>query len=113
MSEVGAKFFDDEKDTLKPYTYFRNYEELVGVFKESATTAYEDKFIKGNPDIEKLVNEFIDFITNKENIPIEQNIYERINTDAPKLWRYAEEQVQKDNLDDRPLYWARTKCKLI
>ncbi|MGG7471194.1 hypothetical protein ACVVIH_22060 [Chryseobacterium arthrosphaerae] len=111
VSEVGAKFFDDEKDTLKPYTYFRNYEELVGVFKESATTAYEDKFIKGNPDIEKLVNEFIDFITNKENIPIEQNIYERINTDAPKLWRYAEEQVQKDNLDDRPLYWARNKMQ--
>ncbi|WP_347220026.1 hypothetical protein [Chryseobacterium sp.] len=110
VSEVGAKFFDDEKDILKPYTYFRNYEELVGIFKNSKTT-YEDEYIKSNPDIEKLVNEFIDFITNKENISTEQNINERVNTDAPKLWKYAVEQVQGGELDDRPLYWARNKMQ--
>lgn len=111
VSEVGAKFFDDKKDTLKPYTYFRNYEELVGIFKENPATTYEDKYIKGNSDIEKLVNEFIDFITNKEKIPTEQNINERINADAPKLWKYAVEQVQGGKLDDRPLYWARNKMQ--
>ncbi|WP_237276977.1 C15 family peptidase [Tenacibaculum ovolyticum] len=100
---------------LKPVSYRRNYEELIGLFKtdnsadKDLVSNYENKFIAYDAGIETLVKEFLEFIQT-ENLKIDA-IKKRVETDAKKLWKFAVKQVQSGNLDDRPLYWARNKMQ--
>lgn len=110
------KFFDNDKDTLKPHSYMRNYEELIGLFKTSNSgdkhqmDNYENLFIKINPEIEKLSENFVKYITETDNLNIEK-IKQRVTADSIQLWNLAVKQVHGGTSDDRPLYWARNKMQ--
>ncbi|MEM0942233.1 MAG: hypothetical protein AAGI25_20945 [Bacteroidota bacterium] len=93
---------------LRPVIYRRNYEELVGLFKtddsgnKDKKQNYENKFIAGNPEIEKIVDDFVQSITQKVTPDIEKLVENK----AKQLWDAAARQnfLQKGNLDDWPLY---------
>ncbi|WP_299246442.1 type VI secretion system tube protein TssD [uncultured Aquimarina sp.] len=113
----------DEKETLpesdthklKPITYRRNYEELIGLFntnnsgEKDKQQNYENKFIDGNSKIKSIVDEFIEKVITQD-ITISE-IKSLVNEKAKTLWEAAVKQVQGGNLDDRPLYWARNKME--
>ncbi|WP_298545900.1 type VI secretion system tube protein TssD [uncultured Aquimarina sp.] len=106
-----------ENDThkLKPITYRRNYEELIGLFntnnsgEKDKQQNYENKFIDGNSKIKSIVDEFIEKVITQD-ITISE-IKSLVNEKAKALWEAAVKQVQGGNLDDRPLYWARNKME--
>lgn len=103
---------------LKPYTYFRNYEELVGLFKtdnsgeKHSTDNYENQFIGYEPAIKTIVDDFITKMTDIENVFDEDGIDEQVRISSKALWNAAVASVQSGNLDDRPLYWARNKMQV-
>jgi hypothetical protein len=107
-----CKEFSEQADTLKPYTYCRNYEELIGLNKTGEAT-YENKFIHYNTQIAGNVENFIKFINDLplNNATNEQTIKDEITKQAKDLWNAAVAQVQSGTLDDRPLYWARNKMQ--
>ncbi len=100
---------------IRPSTYRRNYEEMIGLFEENGggtkhwETNYENKFIKGNPQIETIVEDFITEVT-KEGLTV-PDIETLVEDKAKALWDSAVAQVQTGKLDDRPLYWARNKMQ--
>ncbi len=100
---------------IRPSTYRRNYEEMIGLFEENGggtrhwETNYENKFIKGNPQIETIVEDFITEVT-KEGLTVAK-IETLVEGKAKALWDSAVAQVQTGKLDDRPLYWARNKMQ--
>lgn len=106
-----------ESDThkLRPITYPRNYEELIGLFNTSNSGEkdkqqnYENKFIDGNSEIKNIVDEFIEKVI-AQDITISE-IKSLVNKKGKALWEAAVKQVQGGNLDDRPLYWARNKMQ--
>lgn len=105
----------DDTKKLKPIAYRRNYEELIGLFntnnggEKDLEHNYENKFINGNSDIKSIVNEFIEKVI-AEDITIPE-IKTVVEEKATALWNAAVKQVQKGNLDDRPLYWSRNKMQ--
>jgi pyrrolidone-carboxylate peptidase len=125
-------FKKEKRHILKPYTYFRNYEELTGLFQENGNGKktndykpdvnnptdtvqnYEDKFIHYNAAIVAIVAAFIQFI-NDLPLDIATNqaaITAQVGLQARALWNAATSQVQGGQLDDRPLYWARNKMQV-
>ncbi len=106
-----------KKDTnkLRPIAYRRNYEELIGLFntnnsgEKDKENNYENKFIGSTAEIKNIVNEFVENVC-KEDITIAE-IKKEVGEKATSLWNAAVKQVQKNNLDDRPLYWARNKMQ--
>lgn len=106
-----------DNNELIPYTYHRNYEELVGLFATSNNKNkdikenYENDFINNKEfQIKNIVENFTNYLENS-NLTIE-NIKEQVEKEAKKLWEAAITGVQKGNLDDRPLYWARNKMQV-
>jgi len=124
---------------LKPYSYFRNYEELVGLFKTDNSGSkhfkdnYENQFIEYNSSIKTIVNNFITEITDIQKTLTEAEIEAQVRISAKTLWDAAVKQHQypsmyiapdakihgleniydsKRLLDDRPLYWARNKMQV-
>jgi len=119
---------------LIPFTYRRNYEELVGLFyrpkrndwtnekvrkrgEKDAVQNYENGLMSdpdipsGNKDIRKLADEFVAYLQHGQGLTSD-NILKRVESDATKLWQLAVAQAQQGgNLDDRPLYWARNKME--
>ena len=108
-------FPKNENNYLRPITYRRNYEELIGLFntnnggEKDLENNYENKFINGNSDIKSIVDEFIEKVI-AEDIKVPK-IKTVVEEKATVLWNAAVKQVQKGNLDDRPLYWARNKMQ--
>ena len=105
----------EDSDKLKPVTYRRNYEELIGLFNtdnsgiKDKEQNYENKFINSNSEIKTIVDEFIEKAIDKD-ITISE-IETLVEEKAKALWDNAVKQVQGGNLDDRPLYWARNKMQ--
>lgn len=98
---------------LKPVTYLRNYEELIGLFNTDHSGTkhkeqnYENKFIDTNLEIKGIVDEFIEKVVNTDSTQIRSLVEKQ----AKALWQAAIKQAQGGNLDDRPLYWARIKMQ--
>ncbi len=67
------------------------------------------KFINSNSEIKTIVDEFIEKGIDKD-ITISE-IETLVKEKAKTLWDNAVKQVQRGNLDDRPLYWARNKMQ--
>ncbi len=105
----------DDTLKLKPVTYLRNYEELIGLFntdnggEKGKEQNYENKFIDANSEIKTIVDEFIEKVITQD-ITIEE-IKTLVEEKAKALWKTSVKQVQGGNLDDRPLYWARNKMQ--
>lgn len=105
----------DDTLKLKPVTYRRNYEELIGLFntdnsrEKDKEQNYENKFIDSNSEIKTIVDEFIEKATDQDIIISE--IKTLVEEKSKALWDTAVKQVQNGNLDDRPLYWARNKMQ--
>jgi pyrrolidone-carboxylate peptidase len=122
-----AKFVDsnrvyelpnEDSDKLKPITYRRNYEELIGLFntdnggEKDKEKNYENKFINGknnNSAFKTIADEFKEKVTT-QNITTSE-LKTLVEEKATALWNAAVKQVQSGNLDDRPLYWARNKMQ--
>jgi len=108
-------FPKDDTKKLKPITYRRNYEELIGLFntdnsgEKDKENNYENKFINSNSEIKTIVDEFIEKVTTQD-ITISE-IKSLVEEKAKTLWNTSVKQVQGGNLDDRPLYWARNKMQ--
>ena len=106
-----------DNNIIIPYTYRRNYEELVGLFATSNNKNndikknYENDFInKKEFQIKNIVENFTNYLENS-NLTIE-DIKKQVEKEAKNLWKAAIAGVQKDKLDDRPLYWARNKMQV-
>jgi len=105
----------DNTAKLKPITYRRNYEELIGLFntdnsgEKDKENNYENKFINSNTKIKNIVDEFIEKVI-AEDITIAE-IKTLVEEKATVLWNAAVKQAQSGNFDDRPLYWARNKMQ--
>ena len=101
-----------DNNIIIPYTYRRNYEELVGLFATSNNKNndikenYENDFINNKEfQIKNIVENFTNYLENS-NLTIEDI------KKAKKLWEAGITGVQKGKLDDRPLYWARNKMQV-
>ncbi|ELY2018135.1 hypothetical protein SL053_002048 [Flavobacterium psychrophilum] len=135
-------FFPLEGERLKPISYRRNYEELIGLFNtddsgaKDLLTNYENKFIDSVKDFKTIVDDFSEYIhEDNRDLTIDQ-IRTQVISSAKKLWDEAVWQVQGHNLttknkdpktgeektvvtkvqallDDRPLYWARLAMQVI
>ena len=106
-----------DNNIIIPYTYRRNYEELVGLFATSNNKNndikenYENDFINNKEfQIKNIVENFTNYLENS-NLTIE-DIKKQVEKEAKNLWKAAIAGVQKDKLDDRPLYWARNKMQV-
>ena len=106
-----------DNNELIPYTYRRNYEELVGLFAKSNNgnkdikENYENEFIDNKEfQIKNIVENFTNYLENS-NLTIE-DIKKQVEKEAKNLWKAAIAGVQKGKLDDRPLYWARNKMQV-
>lgn len=115
--EVNNQPISTDNNELIPYTYHRNYEELVGLFATSNNKNndikenYENNFInKKEFQIKNIVENFTNYLENS-NLTIE-DIKKQVEKEAKKLWEAAIIGVQKGNLDNRPLYWARNKMQV-
>ncbi|WP_430612145.1 hypothetical protein [Flavobacterium sp. JP2137] len=127
------KLFPKKQHLLIPNSYRRNYEEFIGRFQNKNATTYEDYYIALNPEIEKLVDNFIDYIYHFDDEVYKyltytthridqtkhgqreyKNLVRRVETVASDLWKKALIPFAKNDLqhyDDRPLYWARLKMQ--
>jgi len=106
----------DDTKKLRPVTYRRNYEELIGLHEENnpgnkhILNNYENKYIDDDSEIHDLVENFIGYITTKD-LTLD-DINKRVELDAKKLWEVGVKIVQGGKLDDRILYWARNKMEV-
>ncbi|ELY2018333.1 hypothetical protein SL053_002253 [Flavobacterium psychrophilum] len=135
-------FFPLEGERLKPISYRRNYEELIGLFNtddsgaKDLLTNYENKFIDSVKDFKTIVDDFSEYIhEDNRDLTIDQ-IRTQVISSAKKIWDEAVWQVQGHNLttknkdpktgeektvvtkvqallDDRLLYWARLAMQVI
>ena len=115
--EVNNQPISTDNNELIPYTYRRNYEELVGLFATSNNKNndikknYENEFIDNKEfQIKNIVENFTNYLENS-NLTIE-DIKKQVEKEAKNLWKAAIAGVQKGKLDDRPLYWARNKMQV-
>ena len=87
---------------LKPITYKRNYEELIGLFKtdnsgdkdllENYENLYIDKYADENEDIKDIVDEFSKWMcedTIRKTSPSIEEIENQVSKSAEKLWENA------------------------
>ncbi|ELY2018585.1 hypothetical protein SL053_002515, partial [Flavobacterium psychrophilum] len=140
--DASSVYLPVKGERLKPISYKRNYEELIGLFNidnsgaKDLLTNYENKFIDSVKDFKTIVDDFSEYI-NEDNrdLTIDQ-IRTQVLSSAKKLWDEAVWQVQGHNLttknkdpktgeektvvtkvpallDDRPLYWARLAMQVI
>ena len=140
--DASSVYLPVKGERLKPISYKRNYEELIGLFNtdnsgaKDLVTNYENKFIDSVKDFKTIVDDFSEYI-NEDNrdLTIDQ-IRIQVVSSAKKLWDEAVWQVQGHNLttknkdpktgeektvvtkvpallDDRPLYWARLAMQVI
>jgi pyrrolidone-carboxylate peptidase len=140
--DASSVYLPVKGERLKPISYKRNYEELIGLFNtdnsgaKDLLTNYENKFIDSVKDFKTIVDDFSEYI-NEDNrdLTIDQ-IRTQVQSSAKKLWDEAVWQVQGHNLttknkdpktgeektevtkvqallDDRPLYWARLAMQVI
>ena len=100
--------------------YVRNYEENIGLIKNTQTTndiPYEDYFIKDYANMKSNVDSFINALAYiGENAPdAYSKIKGLVEAGAANIWNEAVSIVQANNYatpDDRPLYWARNKMSV-
>ncbi len=119
MAEVTllakTAYLPTKENWLKPISYRRNYEELIGLFntnnsgEKDKQRNYENKFIASNSEIKTNVDAFIEKVITQDITTSE--IKTLVEEKAKSLWDAAVKQVQNGNLDDRPLYWARNKMQ--
>ncbi|WP_281989856.1 hypothetical protein [Aquimarina aggregata] len=119
MAEVTllakTAYLPTKENWLKPISYRRNYEELIGLFntnnsgEKDKERNYENKFIASNSEIKTTVDAFIEKVIT-QGIKTSE-IKTLVEEKAKSLWDAAIKQVQNGNLDDRPLYWARNKMQ--
>lgn len=110
---VNESKISADNNIIIPYTYRRNYEELVGLFttNNDIKKNYENDFINNKEfQIKNIVENFTNYLENS-NLTIE-DIKKQVEKEAKNLWKAAIAGVQKDKLDDRPLYWARNKMQV-
>jgi hypothetical protein len=103
----------ENKYVIIPFTYKRNYEELLGLYsvkRKINNQELEDKcenhFIKGN--YKTLVDGFTKELNKKQDIV---DIKKLVAEKASELWQLAVK--NKNTLDDRPLYWTRIQMQVI
>ncbi len=110
-----------QPERLKPVSYLRNYEELIGLYTYTAAPAaplttktaeanYERHYIASAATIATLVEAFTTYLDNPDLTAAD--VRTRVITDATKLWNEAVAYVQGGALDDRPLYWARIRMQV-
>ncbi|WP_103068502.1 C15 family peptidase [Aquimarina sediminis] len=102
-----AKFVDsnrvyelpnEDTDQLKPITYRRNYEELIGLFntnnngEKNKEQNYENKFINSNSEIKIVVHEFIKEVIRKDISAPE--IKSLVEEKSKLLWNTAVKHAQ-------------------
>ncbi|WP_294963909.1 hypothetical protein [uncultured Flavobacterium sp.] len=135
-------YFPLAGERLKPISYKRNYEELIGLFNidnsgtKDLLKNYENKFIDSIKDFKIIVDNFSEFI-HEDNCDLTiDEIDAEVSIVAKKLWDEAvwqnqgydltmttkDEKTGKETktitpvkavLDDRPLYWARIAMQVI
>ncbi len=126
--DTAKTFPKNTTETLKPITYRRNYEELMGLYKyedltkkpkhsktKDAVDNFENHYLTKNNEIKIIVDEFVAEIIKKgyKDDHEEKNRITTIVTEKSKaLWDAAVDKVQNGSLDDRPLYWARNKMQV-
>ncbi len=109
-------------DKLKPISYRRNYEELLGLFhiknksrkykgKKHQIDNYENHFIGIQPALNIVLDEFRKQIY--QNRVGAKRMQAAVLECARKLWDIAVQQAQTSEVDDRPLYWARNKMSVL
>ncbi|WP_106915685.1 C15 family peptidase [Chryseobacterium aurantiacum] len=116
LNEFFAKVVLDAKNVflplagnrLKPVTYKRNYEELIGLFKtdnsggKDLLTNYEnfyiDKYADENEDIKDIVDDFSEWLCEDHTDASVEDINAKVSESAGKLWSYAVLQHQDHNM---------------
>lgn len=120
LGKLDCAFFEmpqNREDDLKPVAYRRNYEELLGLSNPHKAGEKvliwnnENKFINYNRDISVISRDFSVYLNYTPDLTL-TDIKERVKTDAKLLWEKTAKQVQGGQLDDRTLYWAKTKMQL-
>ena len=111
---LSVKIKNDKRDVCEVFTFYRNYEEWIGINKNE-TEFYEDFFIKKGTNVTKVVNEFIEELYKVKHTDIKayNRIEELVEKKSAALWQAALDDVKSDNLDDRPLYWGRNKMQVF
>ena len=100
--DAKSVFLPLEGQRLKPITYKRNYEELIGLFKtdnsgdkdllENYENLYIDKYADENEDIKDIVDEFSKWMcedTIRKTSPSIEDINNQVSKSAEKLWENA------------------------
>ena len=109
--DAKSVFLPLEGQRLKPITYKRNYEELIGLFKtdntgekdllENYENLYIDKYADENEDIRDIVDEFSKWMcedTIKKKTHTIEEIKNYVSESAKKLWENATWQ-HKDHIN--------------
>ncbi|OWP85694.1 hypothetical protein BWK60_12735 [Flavobacterium covae] len=97
--EAKPVYFPLEGERLKPVTYKRNYEELIGLFKtddsgsKDLLTNYENKFIDAhkekNDAIKNIVDGFSEYLCEDNRDLTTDQIEAKVIKSAKELWDYA------------------------
>lgn len=111
---TGIEIYTDQK--IIGASYQRNYEEKVGFdnFQDLVNKVrYEDYFIAKNTNVKTVTKNFVKAL-NQVNTSLPSayaKIQSVVKNYSANLWTTAKNHLQgnPNNLDDRPLYWARIK----
>ena len=116
LNEFFAKVILDAKNVflpqagnrLRPISYKRNYEELIGLFKtddsggKDLLTNYEnlyiDKYAGENEDIKDIVDDFSEWLCEDHTEASIEEINAKVSESAGKLWDYAVLQHQDHSM---------------
>lgn len=116
LNEFFAKVVLDAKNVflpiagnrLKPVTYKRNYEELIGLFKtdnsggKDILTNYEnlyiDKYADENEDTKDIVDDFSEWLCEDHTEASIEEIRAKVSESAARLWNYAVLQHHDHNM---------------
>lgn len=120
----------DDSTLIRPYTYRRNYEELLGL-EDFNGKPIEEEFYNKDFIIKDQIKAFLTYMQGDELSKFSDfatlqqalievaerdkaEIIKRAEKEGKNLWETAcSTQVRPSNLDDRPLYWARNKMEVI
>ncbi|MFV0531968.1 MAG: hypothetical protein ACK5MD_11110 [Flavobacteriales bacterium] len=116
LNEFFAKIILDAKsvylplegERLKPSTYKRNYEELIGLFKtddtgekdllENYENLYIDKYADENDDIKDIVDDFSEWLCEDNTEASIEEIKAKVSKSAKELWDYVVLQHQDHSM---------------
>ncbi|AZA76554.1 hypothetical protein EG347_02940 [Chryseobacterium sp. G0186] len=116
LNEFFAKVILDAKNVflpiagnrLKPISYKRNYEELIGLFKtdnsggKDILTNYEnlyiDKYADENEDTKDIVDDFSEWLCEDHTEASIEEIRAKVSESAVRLWNYAVLQHHDHNM---------------